>query len=208
VVDRSTGADVAAQPVPIAEANAQAQQVRPVLQYVRLQCSIQTMLRMLRYTRAGAAAPGHGQASAAWQGVHCVRQDAGFVDVWRQMNTGLSMTSCAGAVGKGVQPDGVDAAVAPASRLGRWLLCSVLMSSWAAAVAMTRAVCGISIYIVPTTTSRRAERGGATARHHHGRGEAAPQQRRCLARRQRQGRCISAVSLMRSCRYCIDAVLL
>lgn len=60
MVDRSTGADVAAQPVPIAEANAQAQQVRPVQQYVRLQCSIQTMLRLLLYTCAGAAAPGHG----------------------------------------------------------------------------------------------------------------------------------------------------
>ena len=74
MVDRSNGADVAAQPVPIAEANAQAQQVRPVLQHVRLQYSNQTMLRLLRCTCAGAAAPGHGQASAAWQGVHCVRQ--------------------------------------------------------------------------------------------------------------------------------------
>jgi hypothetical protein len=74
VVDRSNGADVAAQPVPIAEANAQAQQVRVVLQYVRLQYSIQNMLRLVRYTCAGAAAPGDGQASAAWQGLHCVRQ--------------------------------------------------------------------------------------------------------------------------------------
>ena len=46
MVDRSNGADVAAQPVPIAEANAQAQQVRTVLPHVSLQCPTQIMLQL------------------------------------------------------------------------------------------------------------------------------------------------------------------
>ena len=46
VVDRSNGADVAAQPVPIAEANAQARQVRTVLPHDSLQCPTHFMLQL------------------------------------------------------------------------------------------------------------------------------------------------------------------